>query len=120
MKTMDETDLGNSANVPLFLGKSWYKKTMKELNASKISAENDLIYGLAWARIAATAMQDEIDVKKHNEKMKRRDAERDMERKSIAIKKALKLEKLTIKEIAEINDVSIDFVLDVELKFIKT
>jgi hypothetical protein len=64
MKNAHTIDLENRANVPAFWKKSWYTKTMKELNLSKMSSENRLIYELAWARIAATATQDEIDVKR--------------------------------------------------------
>jgi predicted transposase/invertase (TIGR01784 family) len=105
MKNAHTIDLENRANVPAFLKKSWYSKTMKELNLSKMSAENRLIYELAWARIAATATQDEIDVKRWK-------SERDAE----VIKKALKLGKLTIEEIAEIHDTSVDFVLSIQSK----
>jgi hypothetical protein len=113
MKDTPTTDLEFMANTPIFLKKSWYKKTMKELNLSKISAENGLIYGLAWARIAATAMQDEIDVKRYYEE---RDKKRAEEHAIVVIRKVLKLDKLTIEEIAEMTDTSIDFVLDVKAK----
>lgn len=105
MKNAHTIDLDDRAKIPAFFKKSWYNDTMKQLNLSKMSAENRLIYELTWARIAATATQDELDVKK-------RDAERDAER----VEKALKLGKLTIEEIAEINDVPIDFVLGVKAK----
>jgi hypothetical protein len=109
MKNAHTIDLENRADVPAFWKKSWYTKTMKELNLSKMSSENRLIYELAWARIAATAQKEEDD-------LKRRDAERDAERKAIAIEKALKMGKLTVEEIAEVNDASLDFVLEIELK----
>jgi DNA-dependent RNA polymerase auxiliary subunit epsilon len=109
MKDTHIIDLEKRAYTPLFLKKSWYKKTIKELNSSKISAENGLIYGLAWARIAATAMQDKIDVKRYY-------AERDAEHKAVLVEKALKTNKLTIEEIADISDASIDFVLVIKAK----
>jgi predicted transposase/invertase (TIGR01784 family) len=105
MKNAHTIDLDDRAKMPAFWKKSWYDKTMKELNLSKMSAENRLIYELTWARIAATAMQDELDIKNH-----------DAERNSVAIEKALKLGKLTIEEIAEVTGTSIDFVLDVKTK----
>jgi predicted transposase/invertase (TIGR01784 family) len=70
MKNAHTLDLENRANFPAFLKKSWYAKTMKELNLSKMSSENRLVYELAWARIAATAMQDEIDTKRWKEEVK--------------------------------------------------
>lgn len=109
MKNAHTIDLEDRAKMPAFWKKSWYSKTIKELNLSKMSAENRLMYELAWARIAAAAQQDEEDVKK-------RDAERDAERNAAVIEKALKRGKLTIEEIAEDYNTSIDFVLDVQSK----
>jgi predicted transposase/invertase (TIGR01784 family) len=109
MKNAHTLDLEDRAKMPAFLKKSWYDKAMKELNLSKMSAENRLIYELTWARLAATAMQDEIDVKKYH-------AERTVERNTAMVEKALKLGKLTIEEIANVADTSIDFVLDVKEK----
>ncbi len=116
MKNAHTIDLENRADVPAFWKKSWYTKTMKELNLSKMSSENRLIYELAWARIAATAQKEEEDLKKRDTE---RDAERDAERKATAIEKALKLGKLTVEEIAEVTDASLDFVLDIESKMTK-
>ena len=125
MKNAHTIDLEDRAKVPAFWKKSWYSKTMKELNLSKMSAENRLIYELAWARIAATAYQEEMDRKardaerdaeRDTERDTERDAERDAELKVATIVKALKRGKLNIEEIAEDNDVSIDFVLEVKAK----
>jgi predicted transposase/invertase (TIGR01784 family) len=109
MKNAHTIDLDDRAKIPAFFKKSWYKETMKQLNLSKMSAENRLIYELTWARIAATATQDELDVKRWK-------AEAREEATKKAIEKAMKIGKLTLDEIAEINDVSIDFVLDVQIK----
>jgi hypothetical protein len=66
MKNAHTIDLDDRAKIPAFFKKSWYVETMKQLNLSKMSAENRLICELTWARIAATAMQDELDIKKHD------------------------------------------------------
>jgi hypothetical protein len=99
-------DLDDRAKIPAFFKKSWYDKTIKELNLSKMSAENRLIYELTWARIAATATQDEIDVKN-------RDAERDAERTRETIINLLEVG-VDIDKIAKATKQSIDYVLDIK------
>jgi hypothetical protein len=66
MKNAHTIDLDNRANIPAFWKKSWYRNTIKELNLSKMSSENRLIYELAAAHAAATAAQDAIDVKRRD------------------------------------------------------
>jgi predicted transposase/invertase (TIGR01784 family) len=106
MKNAHTIDLDDRAKVPAFFKKSWYNETMKQLNLSKMSAENRLIYELTWARIAATATQDELDVKK-------RDAERDAERIKETIVNFLEVG-VDIDKIAKATKQSIDFVLDIK------
>jgi hypothetical protein len=112
MKNAHTIDLENRANVPAFWKKSWYKNTIKELNLSKMSAENRLIYELTQARAAATAAQEEADLKKRDAE---RDAERDALQKTATIEKLLALE-VDIDKIAKATDTSIDFVLDIKSK----
>ena len=121
MKNAHTIDLGNQANIPAFWKKSWYRNTIKELNLSKMSSENRLIYELAAARAAATAAQDAIDVKRRDAEVteavtKEVTKEVTNKLKIEFINKALKRGKLSIEEIAEDNDVSIDFVLDIQSK----
>ena len=106
MKNAHTIDLDDRAKIPAFFKKSWYVKTMKELNLSKMSAENRLIYELTWARIAATAMQDELDVKK-------RDAERDAEKTRETIISFLEVG-VDIDKIAKATKQSIDYILDIK------
>jgi predicted transposase/invertase (TIGR01784 family) len=152
MKNAHTIDLENRANVPAFWKKSWYTKTMKELNLSKMSSENRLIYELAWARIAATAMQDEIDTKRWKAEVEEKVTEEVTSKvtevvtskvteevtnkvteevtnkvteevtnkvtskvKRETIEKFLKMG-VAVETIAEGNNVSIDFVLDIKAK----
>jgi predicted transposase/invertase (TIGR01784 family) len=137
MKNAHTIDLENKANIPLFLGKSWYTKTMKELNLSKMSSENRLIYELAWARIAATAMQDEIDTKRWKEEAKeeaREEMREEIKQEVIQeareeltnviteevtnkmVENLLKIGKLSIEDIAAVTQESVDFVLSIKTK----
>jgi hypothetical protein len=102
MKNAHTIDLDNQANVPAFWKKSWYRDTIKELNLSKMSSENRLIFELAQARAAATAAQEKSDLEKH-------DAERTLE----VIKNFLALD---AEKIAKATNVSLDFVLDIQSK----
>jgi hypothetical protein len=128
MEKFTELAEKNRANFPLFLKKSWYSKKMKELNSIKISSEDRLIYEFAWARIAATAMQDEIDVKRWKEKIREEVIEelgkgaiqKLREEVTTKVKKEL-IEKLlkmnvAVEIIAVANNVTTDFVLDIKAK----
>jgi predicted transposase/invertase (TIGR01784 family) len=127
MKNAHTIDLENRANFPAFLKKSWYAKTMKELNLSKMSSENRLIYELAWARIAATAMQDEIDTKKWKEEVKaevkaevKEEVKEEVKTEvaSKMIENFLRMDRYGVEEIAIAAQVSVDFVLDVKSKML--
>jgi predicted transposase/invertase (TIGR01784 family) len=102
MKNAHTIDLDDRAKTPAFWKKSWYNETMKQLNLSKMSAENRLIYELTWARIAATAMQDELDIKKH-------DAEKTRETIINFLEVGVDIDK-----IAKATKQSIDYVLDIK------
>ena len=120
MKNADTIDLDNQANVPAFWKKSWYRDTIKELNLSKMSSENRLIFELAQARTAATAAQEKRDREKRDaDRDAARDTERDTERDALhtieMIKNLLSLD-VAAEKIAKANDVSVDFVLDIQSK----
>ena len=105
MKNAHTIDLADRAKTPAFWKKNWYKKTIKELNLSKMSPENRLMYELAWARTMGAAHQEEEDLRR-----------RDEEKMASIVEKALKRGKLTIEEIAEDNETSVDFVLKIQAK----
>ena len=120
MKNADTIDLDNQANVPAFWKKSWYRDTIKELNLSKMSSENRLIFELAQARTAATAAQEKRDREQRDaERDAARDSERDSERDfqhTVKMIENLLALGVDIKKIAIANSVSVDFVSDIQSK----
>jgi predicted transposase/invertase (TIGR01784 family) len=91
------------SQFPKFWNEDWLKKAISEVDLRNMTAEQKLSYEMA---ISANALA----VKNENKKIE--DAKRTL--KIEAVTKALKRAKLSIEEIAEDNNVNIDFVLDVQ------
>ena len=96
MKTLHTTQ---PTQYPAFWNEEWLKRAIDELDTRKMTAEERAYF----ARVTA-ANAEAVNA----EKKRIRDI------KTVAIQKALRSEKLTIEEIADINDVSVDFVLSVQ------
>ena len=88
---------------PQFWDEEWLNVAIEELDKKSMTPEQRLGYEMA---ISANALV----VKNENKKIKKIEEALKIE----AVKKALKRAKLSIEEIAEDNDVSIDFILDIQ------
>ena len=88
---------------PQFWDEEWLNVAIQELDKKSMTPEQRLGYEMA---ISANALV----VKNENKKIKKIEEALKIE----AVKKALKRAKLSIEEIAEDNDVSIDFILDIQ------
>ena len=97
MKTLHKTK--NQKQFPQFYNEDWLKSAIEELDTKSMTPEKRMAYEMLIAQNAAAIYGE----KKKIEQMQIR-----------AIEKALKIKKLTVEEIAELNEVSIDFVLDVQ------
>lgn len=96
MKTLHTTE---PAQYPAFWNEEWLRRAIDELDTRKMTPEERAIF----ARVTAANAEAVKAEKKRIEDVK-----------TAAIQKALGSGKLTIEEIADINDVSIDFVLSVK------
>lgn len=94
---------------PQFWDEEWLNVAIQELDKKAMTPEQRLGYEMA---ISANALV----VKNENKKIQKAEETLKIE----AVKKALKRAKLSIEEIAEDNDVSIDFVLDVQNQLSKS
>jgi predicted transposase/invertase (TIGR01784 family) len=86
-------------DFPKFWSEEWLKKAISEVDLRNLTSEQKLAYEM-------TISANVLAVKNETKKI--------MSVKIEAIKKALKRNKLSIEEIAEDNDVSNDFVIDVQ------
>ncbi|MEA5259369.1 Rpn family recombination-promoting nuclease/putative transposase [Arcicella aquatica] len=93
----------DTSQFPTFWDEEWLKKAIHEVDLRAMTAEQKLAYEMA---ISANALA----VKNENKKIE----EIRLADKKEAIKKALKYGKLSIEEIADYNNISIDFVLAVQ------
>ncbi|QMW06809.1 Rpn family recombination-promoting nuclease/putative transposase [Spirosoma foliorum] len=100
MKTLHTVT--EATQYPAFWNEEWLKKAIDELDTRKMSPEERF----QFARITAINAEAVNEEKRKIEEMK-----------TEAVKKALIRQKLSIEEIAEDNDVSIDFVLSVQNQF---
>lgn len=96
MKTLHTTQ---PTQYPAFWNEEWLKRAIDELDTRKMTAEERAYF----ARVTA-ANAEAVNAEKKRIK----------DIKTAAIQKALRSGKLTIEEIADFNDVSIDFVLSVQ------
>ena len=103
MKNAHTIDINDPVKVPAFWRKEWLKGAIKELNERTMSPENRALYNISLGRLMAINEHYEIE---------RRELVKDT--KTQSIQKALKGGKLTVEEIADYNDVSVDFVLNIK------
>ncbi len=96
MKTLHTTE---PAQYPAFWNEEWLKRAIDELDTRKMTPEERAYF----ARVKAA-----------NAEAVNAERKRIKDIKTAAIQKALKIGKLTIEEIADINDFSVDFVLSVQ------
>lgn len=89
----------DQTKFPKFWNEKWLKKAIQELDTKAMTPEQRLAYEMT---ISANALAIKNEAKKINQV------------KVQAIKKALESGKLTIEDIANFNDVSTNFVLDVQ------
>lgn len=109
MKNAHTIDMSNPLQIPPFWRKEWLQDVIKELNLSTMSAQNRALYNISIARLYAINDEFEHEQKKA-EKRGAQQAKQD------AVAKALKGGKLTVEEIAEYNNVSVNFVMKIQSK----
>ena len=139
MKKAHTIDISNSAEVPAFWQKDWLKGVVNELNLSTMSPQNRALYNISIGRLIAINEQDEIDrremekeitskvteevtskvteevTSKVTEEVTSKVTEEVTSKVKIEyIQKLLKLGKMTLEEIADFNEVPIQFVLDIK------
>lgn len=96
-----------ASQFPKFWNEKWLKKAISEVDLRNMTPEQKLAYEMA---ISANALA----LKNENKKIQDARKEENLAVKTESIKKLLKRGKLSIEELAEDNDVSIDFVLNVQ------
>jgi predicted transposase/invertase (TIGR01784 family) len=94
-----------TSQFPKFWDEEWLKKAISEVDLRNMTPEQKLAYEMT---LSANALA----VKNENKKIK----EARLEEKRNAVVKALKRGKLSIEEIAEDNDISVDFVISIQQK----
>lgn len=92
---------------PEFWNEEWLDVAIKELDTKKLTPEQRFAYEMTISKNAVIIRSEEKKIKAAEEK-----AEKAI--KTESVKKAIQRAKLTIQEIAEDNDVSVDFVLDIQ------
>jgi predicted transposase/invertase (TIGR01784 family) len=112
---------------PTFWKKPWLKKALKELELSGWETDNRIGYEIAYMGLIGAAEQEEIDERKRafdiqqaGERARKEASEQAKEQAKAQIIKTVERlllsGKLNIEEIAEVYDVSIDFILDIKNK----
>lgn len=137
MKNAHTIDISKPIEVPLFWNKDWLQGVIKELNLSTMSPQNRALYNISIGRLIAINEQNEIDRQEMRQEVREEVKEEVREEvkeevreevkeevkldiKAEAIQKALKAGKLTIEEVADYNDVTVEFVLKVKEGMDKT
>ncbi len=95
------------SQYPQFWNEDWLQAAIHEVDKKAMTQEQRLAYEMT---ISANA----IAIKNENRKIKDAENRKELALKTEAISKALKRAKLSIQEVAEDNDVSIDFVLNIQ------
>jgi hypothetical protein len=101
-----------SSQYPQFWNEEWLQAAIHEVDKKAMTQEQRLAYEMT---ISANALA----IKNENKKIQKARELENMTVKSNAVKKALLNGKLSISEIADYNDVSTDFVLDIQMQFTK-
>jgi predicted transposase/invertase (TIGR01784 family) len=105
MKTLHRTTTINQ--YPQFWNEDWLKRAIDELDTRKMTPDERAYF----ARITAANAE---AVKAEKKKIQEAKEEGKLEVKSNSVKKALKRGRLSMEEIAEDNDTTIDFVLSIQ------
>ncbi len=98
-----------TSQFPTFWDEEWLKKAISEVDLRALTPEQKLAYEMA---ISANALA----IKHEHKKIEEAELRKELQVKRQSIQKALKRGKLALHEIAEDNDVSIDFVIDIQNK----
>jgi predicted transposase/invertase (TIGR01784 family) len=98
-----------SSQYPQFWNEEWLQAAIHEVDKKAMTQEQRLAYEMT---ISANALA----IKNENKKIQKARELENMTVKSNAVKKALLNGKLSISEIADYNDVSTDFVLDIQMQ----
>jgi predicted transposase/invertase (TIGR01784 family) len=117
MKNAHTVDISDPVKVPPFWRKEWLQSAIKELNLSTMSPQNRALYSISIGRLMAINEHYEME-RKELAKEVTKEVTKDI--KTQSIQKALKAGKLTIDEIADYNDVSLEFVLEVKKQMLET
>jgi predicted transposase/invertase (TIGR01784 family) len=105
MKTLHRTTTVNQ--YPQFWNEDWLKRAIDELDTRKMTPDERAYF----ARVTAANAE---AVKAEKKKIQEAKEEGKLEVKSNSVKKALKRGRLSVEEIAEDNDTTIDFVLSIQ------
>ena len=96
-----------ASQFPKFWNEKWLKKAISEVDLRNMTAEQKLSYEMA---ISANVLA----VKNENKKILEAENRKENTIKIQVVTKALKRAKLSVEEIAEDNNVSVDFVLNIQ------
>ena len=104
---------------PQFWNEEWLDVAIKELETKKLTPEQRFAYEMTISKNAVILRSEEKKIKKAVDKAVEIAEEKARKSaflalKTESVKKAIQRAKLTIQEIAEDNDVTIDFVLDIQ------
>lgn len=117
MKNAHTIDISNPVSVPPFWRKEWLQSAIKELNLSTMSPQNRALYSISIGRLMAINEHYEMERKELTKEVTK-EVTKDI--KTQSIQKALKAGKLTVEEIADYNDVFVEFVLEVKKQMLET
>lgn len=109
MKNAHTIDISNPLHIPPFWRKEWLQSILSELNLSTMSAQNRALFNISIARV--TAINDEFE-----REQKKAEKRGEKKAKEEAVEKALKGGKLTVEEIADYNNTTVEFVLKIQSK----
>ena len=100
---------------PQFWNEEWLDVAIKELDTKKLTPEQRFAYEMTISKNAVILRNEEKKIKAAVDKAEEKARESTyLAIKTESVKKAIQRAKLTIQEIAEDNDVSVDFVLDIQ------
>ncbi len=105
MKTLHKAT--KPKQFPQFWNEEWLEAAIKELDTRAMTPEKRMAYEMT---LSANALA----VENENKKIQEAEQRKEVAVKAEAVKKALIRGKLTIKEIAEDNEVAADFVLEIQ------
>jgi predicted transposase/invertase (TIGR01784 family) len=111
MKNAHTIDISNTLNIPPFWKKEWLQSILSELNLSTMSAQNRALFNISIARVMA--INDEFE--REQKKAEKRGQQKARE---VAVSKSLE-KGLDVELIAEILDVTVNFVLKIKNKIEK-